>query len=284
MPFDTLSPRLKEVATRSLNFCRGKYGVNGLKIEEGIHDSILWRPSFFLKPTRTKIVAVEVDDNLYPNSLKGAAHEIGHFDFPISVFQACSLEAYLNDPNHRSVSLLKKHGFGIITVDGNGNASMQHNCIPLAQHISPDEFDRRIQGLTPKLKVLFRTAYDVYQTNEGQGLQEAGQIVEAIVTSLAEEAHRVGVVPANTLVKPLAFRIDDLYGKNTFQNYRAALGGARQFVQDFRNTASHPARSAKEAAEKIRKCKAGFLDAIGIAVKLRQATHDLGYHLRMHIA
>lgn len=282
MPFDTLSARLKIVAEKSLSHCKARYGGNGVKIEQGISNSIMWRPSYYLKAGKYKIVAVEVEDNLYPESLKGAAHEISHFDFPVSVFQACTLEAYQNDPKHAKVNSLKSHGFGIITVDDDGNVAIQHTCVPLAQHISPEVLEREIRELSKPLKVAFRSAHDVYHTNEGQGLQEAGQIIEAMITSLATQAHKAGVVSAATLTKPLAFQIDDLYAEQAFKDHRAALGGARDFIKEFRNTASHPPKNANQAAEKIRKCRKGFLDAISIATKLKVAASSMGYQMKIH--
>lgn len=283
MVFDTLSPRLKFVAEKSLTHCKARYGGNGVKIEEGISETIMWRPSFFLKAGKHKIVAVEVEDNLYPESLKGAAHEISHYDFPVSVFQACSLEAYQNDPRHAKVNALRSHGFGIITVDDNGTVVIQQTCVPLAQHISVEVLEREIRELSSPLKVAFRSALDVYHANEGQGLQEAGQIVEAIISSLATQATKKGVITSATLGKALAFQIDDLYAAGTFQNHRAALGGARDYIKEFRNTASHPPKTAKHAAEKIRKCRKGFLDAIAIAVKLKAVASALGYQMKIHV-
>lgn len=283
MPFDTLTARLREVATKSLNFCKARYGSNGVKIEEGISDAIMWRPTFYLKIGKFKIVAVEVEDNLYPGSLKGAAHEISHFDFPIAVYQACTLEAFQSDPKHKNVNLLKSHGFGIITVDEDGNAVVQHQCVPLAQHISPDAFERSISGLSGPLKVAFRSAYAVYQTNETQGLQDAGQIVEAVVTSIAEQAVKKGDLRPAPPKQALANRIDDMYGAQSLAGHRPALGAARNFVKEFRNTASHPAKTAKQAAENIRKCRTGFLDAASVCSNLRGLAQDKGYKIKIHV-
>ncbi|WP_148650871.1 hypothetical protein [Sphingopyxis granuli] len=283
MTFETLSERLRVVAVRALAFCKERYGSNGVKIEEGIDDAIMWRPSFYLKVGKFKLIAVEVEDNLYPGSLKGAAHDISHYDFPIAVYQACTLEAYLGDPNHKNINLLKNHGFGIITVDEDGNAVIQHSCVPLAQHISPDSFERAISKLSPKMKVAFRSAYAVYQTSETQGLQDAGQIIEAILTSIADQAVKKGDLTASSSGGALANRIDNMYGAQPLAGHRAALGGAREFVQEFRNTASHPAKSAKQAAEKIRKCREGFLDAINIASKLRALAKAKGYTIKLHV-
>lgn len=105
----------------------------------------------------------------------------------------------------------------------------------------------------------FRSAYSVYQGNETQGLQDAGQIVEAVLTAVADQAVKKGDLPATHPNHALANRIDDMYGAQAFARHRAALGGAREFVQEFRNTASHPAKTARQAAEKIRKCRIGFL-------------------------
>lgn len=282
MAFETLSERLQDVAARSLAFCKDRYGNNGVKIESGISDSILWRPTYFLKMGKFKIIAIEVEDNLYPEILKSAAHDIGHFDFPIAVYQACTLEAYQADPKQAKANLLKNHGFGIITVDEDGRVAVQHTCVPLAQHVSPDQFEEAISELSKPIKVAFRCAYDVYKTNETQGLQDAGQIVEAMVTAIANQAVKKGhlVSAAN---KPLAARIDDMYGTPRLQNYRAALGGTREYVQEFRNIASHPAKTAKEAAAKIRKCRAGFLDAASIATKLAALAKAEGYTIRLHV-
>ena len=283
MPFETLNERLRLVAVRSLAFCKERYGGNGVKVDEGIHDSIMWRPSFFLRVGKFKLIAVEVEDNLYPGSLKGAAHEISHFNFPIAVYQACTLEAYLNDPKHKSINLLKSHGFGILTVDEDGNTIVQHACVPLAQHISPEAFDRSISALNPQIKVAFRSAYAVYQTNETQGLQEAGQIVEGILTAIADQAVKKGDLPGADARRALANRIDDMYSAQALAGHRAALGGARDFVQEFRNIASHPAKSGEKAAEKIRKCRSGFLDAISIAAKLKTLAKAKSYPIKLHI-
>lgn len=283
MPFDTLSERLQEVAAKSLAHCKNRYGSNGVKIEEGIDNSIGWRPTFFLKPSKFRIIAVEVEDNLYPEVLKGAAHDIGHFDFPISVYQACSLEAYQTDPKHTKVNLLRKHGFGIITVDEDGNVTIQHSCIPLVQHISSDQFDGQISGLTPVVKVALKEAYETYLTNEGQGLQQAGQVVEGLVRSIAMQAAKNSVIPNGVPGRPLADVIDELYQTNVFKQHRAALGGARDFIKEFRNTASHAPKNAKEAADKIRKCKTGFFDAISVSTKLRTVTKAVGYKTQIFV-
>lgn len=285
MPFDDFDARLKTIAVKAMAFFRSKYGGRGLTIDKEIASEIQWAPSFHLKPNGSLIVAVEVADNLYPEALRGAAYSVEHYDGPlISAYQACSLNAYQNDPKQAKINLLRKHGFGLVTVDEDGRATMQHPATPLAQHVSEEELDARLAALTPTLRVSFKSAHATYLTNIVQGLQQAGQIVEAIITSIATEANVRSVITDAELNGKLADKIDSLYEKPTFKNHRAALGGAREFTRDCRNIASHAPKNARDAADTARKCKAGFLDAVNVASNLRTVCQAMGYKIRIHSA
>lgn len=282
MPFDTFDARMKDIALKTLTFCKQRYGSNGLRIEQGIDTSIGWSPTFHLKPTKYRLIAVEVSDNLFPEALKGAAHDISLYDFPIAVYQSCSLETYQRDPKQQKINQLKRSGFGIITVDSDGRATIQSKCIPLAQHISSEQLENELSALNAVLKVKFKEAHETYLTNEGQGLQEAGQIVEALVYSIAKQAVHKGKVPPSVIKNKLADTIDELYASTVFKHHRGALGGARNFVKGFRNTASHAPQSAKAAATKIKNCRKGFLEAIEIAGSLRTVMQAFGFKVKIY--
>jgi hypothetical protein len=283
MAFGTLDARLQVVAEKALAFCKNRYGGNGLKIEQGIDAQIKWLPTFYLRPTRFLILAVEVDDNLFPEALRGAALEITQYDCPISVFQVCPLSTYQADPKQGKVNLLRKHGFGIITVDDDGTVTLQHPCGPLAQHISAEELEPSLAELTPKLKVEFKRAHETYLANVGQGIQQVGQIVEGLITCLAEHAKKKNLISSTEASGALADTIDALYSKPAFKAHRAALGAARDFIKEYRNIASHPQKTAQQAMIKIQKCKAGFLRGVDVAGKLRAAMQQLGYSIKIHI-
>ncbi|RYC31038.1 hypothetical protein D3273_16025 [Lichenibacterium minor] len=282
MPFETLTERLQAVATTSLNHFVARYGSHGLKIENGIADSISWRPSFYLRPAKYHIVAVEVEDNLYPISLKGSAHEISIYELPISVYQACSLEAYLADTRQREINALKQHGFGIVTVDENSHLTVQHSCIPMAQFISKEQFDSRISSVGSTLKPSLKSAYETYSVRTNQGLQEAAQVVEGVITSVVYQAVKKGILTNSQASKPLADQIDALYATNNFKPYRAALGGARDFVKQYRNSTSHSPASAKQASERARMARNGFLDSILICENLYKMSKAMKYKIHIH--
>src|SRR6202034_2539537 len=191
MAFDTLDPRLKAIGETALAFFKDKYGGNGAKTESGIAPEIGWTPTFYLKPGSFRIVAVEVSDKLYPQPLKLGAIDVVRYDgAPISIYQVCSLQVYQADQRQLNIRALKKHGFGIVTVDDDGNAQVQHPCVPLAQHISEEELRSELRGLPKQLRRMFQDAHTTYSTNVGQGLQQAGQIVEGMVASIAKTAAR----------------------------------------------------------------------------------------------
>lgn len=152
----------------------------------------------------------------------------------------------------------------------------------MAQHISEELLSDRVRELSAKLKIAFRDAHETFLVNPGQGLQEAGQIVEAVVDAMALEAVKNDKVVAAAVKGTAAERIDALW--DPLKYHRAVLGGARSFLKKYRNVASHPAHSAKEAMKKINSCRDGFFEAIGLAKDLSTAMKMLGYRLRLHIA
>ena len=282
MAFDTLGPRLQPVANASLRFCTGRFGKNGLKLEEEISPRISWRPTFHLKPIPSLIMAAEVSDSLYPNILKIAAYDLLNFDFPVAVYLVCPLDTYVSDIKQTTIRVLRSNGFGIITVDDQKVTTIQHNCVPLAQHLSEEALNTELNGLTTSMKVRFRSAHGAYTSNVGQGLQASGQIVEALVINIANGAVKANLAKASILKRPAAEAIDELYGLQDFRDYRAALGGARDFAKEYRHIASHPAKSAKQTIDKIRKCRSGFMDAIRISKNLFAVLKKKGYKIAIH--
>lgn len=288
MPFDTFTPRMKQVAEGGVSYCTRRFGRTGLKKEEEIHKSISWRPTFSLKANTSLIVAVEASEVLYPSILKQAAHDIRTYDFPVAVILACPLEVYLADTKQTSVRQLRNDGFGLLTIGEQGQAMLQHSWQPLAEHISEKELEEGIKALKPKLKVALRAAHETYRTNVSQGVQEAGQLIEALIVSLATQSAGAGWVGAGLAKEAAAKIIDSLYlldepsHKKDFVHKRAALGAARTFVSQYRNVVSHPSRTPKEAINKIRACRKGFLDALGVIVQLQDVLEAKGFKVRLH--
>lgn len=274
-------PKPEEVEKAALTLCKKQYGSNCLKVGEQIHASISWRPSFHLHKGPI-IIAVEVGELVDPGIFKIAANDILHFNRPVAACLACSLQTFQSDTARPNVKELRRIGVGIITVDNDGEAEFQIPCVPLAQHISEELLSERVRELSLKLRIAFRGAHQTFSVNVGQGLQEAGQIVEAVVDAMAIGAVKDGKVKAAAVKGSAADTIDALW--LALKDQRAVLGGTRLFLKKYRNMASHPAHSAKEAMKKINGCRDGFLEAIDLVKDLSVAMKTLAYRLRLHIA
>jgi hypothetical protein len=211
MAFEDLSDRLKLVAGSSLAICRNNYGVTGLRREEPIDDGIGWKPTFYLRPSRVLIVAVEVSDFIFPQILQIAADDISQYNHPIAIYQACSLDVYQKDKDLKRVNMLRDRGIGLITVDDTGSAHIHMRALPSGQNIPTSLLESELRTLTPRLKVAFRDASATYGTNIGQGLQATGQIIEALIKCIADQAESRGVISANTSGRATASIIDALY-------------------------------------------------------------------------
>lgn len=280
MSSSPLTDRLQETFDAGRDYLTDHFGRRGLKTNEQIHPDIHWNPSIQVRINGIIVVA-EVSDVLYPKIISESFAEIISHTEPISVYVICPLEVYAADAKQTLTARLAEFGIGIITVSDRGRATQQRPCGPLVQNISERELETKIRPLSPTLKRRFRNAHDTYRTNIGQGLQEAGQTVEALITTIADQCVVKGWATAPILRLSAAMMIDALWALPQLQNYHAQLGGARNFVANYRNVASHPQRTVAQFLAKIEGCKSGFLEGIRIAGEL-SSTARLS-HLRINI-
>jgi hypothetical protein len=276
VPFTFLAPHLFTVAQQALAHCKSQYGAQGLKIEEGINTSISWRPTFYLKPRKFELFAVEVNDLIFPDAIKGAAHDIRHYDGLIRVSQVIPLEVYQTDRGQTRIKLLRNQGFGAITVDNEGDVVTQFDCVPLSQFITDTELEESIKELPSQIKVRLRTAHKTYLTNPTQGVQDAGQILEGLILSIAKQSARSTNISNTTLKGTAANLIDAMYTSTYFKDHRAALGGVRNFMAEYRNPTSHAPKTAKVAAQRVRNLREGFIHALRCMTALAKTAGSLG--------
>jgi hypothetical protein len=58
-------------------------------------------------------------------------------------------------------------------------------------------------------------------------------------------------------------------------------GAAHTFVSQYRNVVSHPSRTPKEAINRIRKCRKGFLDAVNVVLQIQEILEAKEFHVRV---
>lgn len=276
MPFDTLTPRMKQVAEAGRRFLMDRHG-QGVKTEVEIDSVLRWKPTFYIK-TATQVIAAEASELVFPEILRIVAFDLVNYSTPIAVYVVCPSEVF----QPKAATELRRSGIGLVLVDEAGEATQAIPCVALQQHISEVRFESEITGIGVKLKNKLRAAHTVYLGDSGQGLQKAGQVVEALINALVTESVRLKYVSNGIMRDPTADALDKLWQLKPFENHRAALGGARDFMREFRNMASHPPRSKKAALERINKARDGFLAAIRVSRNLESTAKKLKMRVLLH--
>jgi len=273
------------VAVPVAKHCKKKFGASGFKTESEISHGLPWRPTIQLKTSQFEVLAVEVSEAIGPAValLKATKSDLltDHSDKPIVVYVACPLSEYQADPRHAAASGLKSHGFGLLTVDDVGNVIEQIPGIPLIHHVPEPDVLAATKGLPLSVRTKMVRAYDVYRTSSYQGLQDAAQVIEAIVFGFANDAHKKGWI--SKVRHDVADVLDDLYfaSEQKIKSQRAAIGSARGFIKYYRNVSSHPPKTVDQAAERIKKCRHGFLTAFEVADVLTKAVRSCGLNVKL---
>lgn len=284
MPYSSLSQHLAAgVADHVQTHLTDRYGRTGFKVESQIHNDVHWTPTLQIKTNRFCLLGIEVSDQIYPSIIKIAAYDLGAIcaDMPVCISVACPLAEYQADVRQTISKQLRRDGIGLITVDDVGNVTEQFAPIPVIHHIQEEAFSKRIADLPTSVRVKFSAAYDVYRTNAYQGLQDVSQVVEALSMGFAKDCLKKGWI--TSVGNTAANALDALYNstENLVTQQRAAIGGARDYMRNVRNPASHPPKNMAEVAARTQECREGFLNTTRVAGNLCEAIHRCGLKIRL---
>lgn len=274
--FVKLPRHLIDFAEASVRFLRERNVGVKITYEKEIDIGDKWKPTYWFATRDGRLVAVEVSDKLFPEILRISYSQIIHANKPIMVYQVVPLDVYKADKDEDVINELVKTGIAIISVDSRGRVTLQKSCVALAQHISEEELSKALQKTCAALKTCFFRCHQSYNTNEVQGLQAAGQVIEGIVENYVAHAVKNAWATKKSLGRKISDKIDNLYTLSQCRSVRAALASARSFLARYRNLSSHPVKSLPEAKERIDLCRTGFLDSISIAKVLWDAAKSNG--------
>lgn len=280
--FDLLTPKYlaAAVAEPALKFFKKKHGANGLKIEQPFSAKVNWAPTFQLKSAAAELTLVEVYETLYPAIFKLSYASIltEEATRAIKVYQACPLSSYRDSKHPELARQLKAHGFGLVTVDDDGNVDEQFPAAVIIHLVPKSKFDESVKNLPADVKSSLSKSFDVYNTDAKQGLQHSGQVVEALIHLIAEYSHKQGWLTSYAARDNAADLIDKLYAApaQKLSGQRASLGGARQFMKIDRNASSHPAKSKLQAKAKIMGIREGFEQSLRVCSELCKTRKHIG--------
>lgn len=191
------------------------------------------------------------------------------------MFCVCPEEAYL--ANQADAKRLIADGFGLNTISQDGQAQRRSNCIPLIQRISEEEFRNEVKGLPPKIRRRLVEAYERYQHSAPTGVADVAEVLEGFILKAGREAARKTWINAGaTRPGQPAATLDAMQGSTQFGAAMAAIGSARGYIAEYRNTSHHLPKNNAQAAKKYRECRHAFIDGLKRICSFRNAMRDRG--------
>jgi hypothetical protein len=270
------------LAEAAAKYFRDRYELNDVKQFEALDPALSWRPSLHFQRNNFVTIAAEVSEETpYPEILRRRRADIIAVHRPIAIYAVCPEEVCLSGDMQSEIKSLRAHGFGLLSVDTGGEVDIRFGCIPLMQHISEQEFRDEIRALPPKFRAALREAYDRYTNDAGSGLEAITQNVEALVKCAGKRTASKKWLDKKVLKQSVATLLDALYDVSQLHNARAAIGGVRGYMTEYRNVAHHAQTSRAKAHKKYQDCHNGFREGIRKIETFRTAFKHLKISLTL---
>ena len=264
------------MASAALNCFKNTCSPKSIKKFQEIDKKINWRPTLFFSAHRFEIIALDVSPSILSPILKQIAYEVIQIHKPISIYCVCPEDSYLNKSNQKKIREARECGFGIISVDDEGNADKKLPCIPLIQQIPNNRFEDLTKSLPIGIKRQFHSAFETYRSNHKGGLTQATEIVEGLVQGLADSAVKKGLLPPIKSTASFNMIINSLFSAPALKQEEACKGAIHYFRQTYRNMSHHAPKSYKKAYERYSKSKTGFEFSISVASTVCDTSKKIG--------
>ncbi|MDE0190504.1 MAG: hypothetical protein OXQ90_04040 [Gammaproteobacteria bacterium] len=244
---------------------------------QALSQNLEWVPA--LRFTIRKYINVFVEpseDGPYPRLFDMRYVEVNEFPQPIAVYSVCPASVIGTTQGQRDVKRLQSRGFGLVTVDELGDATILFPAIPLIQWISDGEFKQRVAGLPKGIRQRASEAFVDYRSNPVNGVKSLSELLEGMVTKAAADASTptsTNTTKGSTHV-PTAVLLGNLHTQ--LPKAQAAIGAARAFINYYRNLSQHWPSNKKAAYEKFAGCRHQFLEGLRTVAAFREAMRTSG--------
>jgi hypothetical protein len=163
-------------------------------------------------------------------------------------------------------------GYGLLTVDVDGNVHRRSSTIPLLQQITDEEFRAEIRPLPQKLRTCLAESFDRYKHNAPSGSTDIAEVIEGLVLRAGREAAKKGWIDkADAKPGAPAATLAAMQKSAQFQSIAAAIGAAQAYISMYRNVNHHFPKDKKQAAKKYNDCKYSFMEGLKKAVFVRES-------------
>lgn len=245
-----------------------RYGRPTMHVDKPLSPGLAWVPALrFTVLSRINVFVEPSDSGPYPRILKMKHVEVSNFPEPIAVYSVCADGAVSAPGGLQEMRRLQSHGFGLVTVDPSGTATVVFQAIPLVQSIPEAQVKSQLKGLPQRIKQRASEAFVEYRDSPVNGVKTLSELIEGMVMKAGQDAAKRGrQIPSQVSVARI---LDALHME--FPNARAAIGGARRFVNDCRNVSHHWPRNKRDSYRKFVECKQHFLEGVRLVSSFRGA-------------
>lgn len=243
-------------------------------VSEPIDKALSWIPSLHFKVNDHLAVICEASESPYPLIFSMRRLDVLKLQLPIAVYCICTEEAYLNQ--QADAKRLMNDGYGLLTVDADGNVQRRSATIPLLQQINDEEFQLEIKHLPQKLRTRLAESFDRYKHNAPSGAADIAEVMEGLILKAGREAAKKKWILASE-AKPgaPAATLAAMQKSDQCKSILAAIGAAQAYISMYRNLNHHFPKDKKQAAKKYRDCRHGFLEGIKKVVFLRESLRKI---------
>jgi hypothetical protein len=244
---------------------------------QDVVDALKWKPTCSLSSSGHIHTLVEMsEDKVYPQILRLRHAELTQFPEPVAVYVVCPEEIAIEPSSQSDIKDLESHGYGLVVVDATGKAHRRFAAIPIVQVISTLDYVAATKSLPKRVKQSVAQAFVDYRAKPTVGVVTLSEIVEGLATRAVTDAVKKGWITNGVAKGAIANALDEMYTSKDCRSSRAAIGGIRNYVANFRNPSHHWPKNKKKAHEKYSQSRHAFLEGLRLLREFPGAMKNIG--------
>ena len=252
-----------------------RYGNPTFHVDKALDSQLQWVPALrFVLHGHIHVFVEPSDNGPYPRRLDMLYTKANNHPEPIAVCSVCHQPATDNAAHRQARRELKSHGFGLLTVDDNGVAEIEFTAIPIVQAIAQADFKQQTKTLPKGIRQPVSEAFEDYVAKPVNGVKTLSETIEGMIRKAGRDSAANGGISNTQSRGAPAAVLDALHEKHP--QARAAIGGARNFINECRNLSHHWPNNKKDAYKKYANCRHYFLDGLRTIQAFRKAMKDTG--------
>jgi len=278
----TLSSGSQALIDATREYFKNVFENPPIQNDDRLYKTLQWQPSLHVKLNKYLDVLVEVsEDSPYPIMLSRRHGAVLSVHQPLAVYSVCPTEVFLLPAKQTELKELERDGYGLLTVDKEGNVSERIHAIPLIHRVSDSEFKASLEGLPSAIRQRLAQCFQTYKNKPPVGIGEIAELLEGLVLEAGKRAIKKGWLTASQVAGKPAKTLDGLSTCAQTKTQNAAWGGVRSYIKEYRNVAHHYVTKPKDTKRKFLDCRHALIAGIQQTGSFLEACRKLKLKVRL---